>query len=77
MLFVLMEYRATAAIIAVVITTVGISFTISTLVHSTFFWHVEKARADRNAPPYDPEEEAAKRKAAENTLSQSELSTLV
>ena len=77
MLYVLMEYRAIAAIIAVVIATIGTSFTLSTMVHSAFFWRVEKARADCNVPPYDDDDEIIKRKNAEKTLSQSELSTLV
>jgi branched-subunit amino acid ABC-type transport system permease component len=73
MLYFIMEYPATPAIISVVIATIGVSFTVSTMVHSTFLWKLEKTKADNNFPPYSNEEIEKKRE----NLSHSEFSTLV
>ncbi|ELT96362.1 hypothetical protein CAPTEDRAFT_227312 [Capitella teleta] len=73
MLYFIMEYPATPAIIGVVIATIGVTFTISAIVHSTFLWKFEKTKADNNFPPYSDEELAKRRE----NMSHSEFSTLV
>ena len=67
LLYMLMEYNSTSAIISAVILTVGLTFIITAVVHSTYIWRVEKSKADLNLPPYDKR----------SPCSQSELSTLV
>ena len=68
-----MEFRATPAIIATVIMTIGLIYIISAVIHSTFYWRHEKSKADQEIPAYDGKRWLN----GESVLSQSELSTLV
>ena len=74
MLYVLMEYRATPAIIAVVVMTIGVSFLVSMTVHSTYMWLAEKSEA--NEPNGTIDRKRTKVINGELT-NQNELSTLV
>ncbi|CAH1798053.1 unnamed protein product [Owenia fusiformis] len=65
-LFVLMELRTTSAIISTVILGLGIVYSIVAVLHSAYFWRVEKVRANAGAPVWDP-----------NKSGTNELSTLV
>ncbi|KAI0207140.1 hypothetical protein LSAT2_008159 [Lamellibrachia satsuma] len=44
LLFVLMEFRTTPAVVATVIITVGVTFSVTSAIHSTYIWQVERAR---------------------------------
>ena len=72
LLFILMEYSSTPAIISTVVITIGVSFSISMVTHSIYFWRIEKNKADDNIAPFD-----GKKSNPNATLSMSELSTLV
>ena len=73
LLYMVMEFRATPAIISIVIMTIGLGFIIASVVHSTFYWRHEKTKADMDISPY----EGKKWLNGESVISQSELSTLV
>ncbi len=73
LLYMVMEFRATPAIISVVILSIGLVFIVSTVVHSAFYWRHEKTKADEDIPPF----EGRKWLNGESVVSQSELSTLV
>ncbi|KAK2144886.1 hypothetical protein LSH36_722g01007 [Paralvinella palmiformis] len=78
MLYIIMEYRSTAAIIAVVVLTIGISFCISMASHSTYVWFMEKSQANKDLPVVLSERNNNKTKIVNGELTnQSELSTLV
>ena len=66
LLFILMEFRATPAVISTVIVIVGFIFICVTVAHSAFSWRVEKNKADRDIPAYGTV-----------PMSKNELSTLV
>lgn len=74
LLYILLEYRATSAIVCTVILTVGFTFTLIVVIHSTYLWRVEKNKADLNIPPYDTPRKTGENK-GEATMS--EFSTLV
>ena len=67
------NFRATPAIISTVIMTIGLIFIISAVIHSTFYWRYEKSRADQEIPV----SEGKRWLNGASVISQSELSTLV
>ena len=49
LLYMVMEFGATPAIISSVIFTLGLIFIFISVMHGTFFWHVDKEKVDTDA----------------------------
>ena len=73
LLYIVMEFRATPAIIACVIMLIGALFSVFAVAQNLYYWRVEKTRADKSVIICDKKTKVGR----EGGINQSELSTLV